>query len=60
MGAWEFIRLQLERLLPEGVPLDYCRPGAPREPQRGLPAGPPGRAGAASRRSPRRRDSGGP
>ena len=23
MGAWEFIRLQLERILPDGVALDY-------------------------------------
>ena len=59
MGAWEFIRLQIERLLPEGVPLGLLRPGTAREPLRGVPSSPPGRAGAGPRRSPRRRDSGG-
>ena len=59
MGAWEFIRRQIERLLPDGRSARLRRPGAAREPHRGLPAGPPGRAGAGSRRSPRRRDSGG-
>ena len=37
MGAWEFVRRQLERLLPEGVPLDYCGRARRASPSEGYP-----------------------
>ena len=37
MGAWEFIRRQIERLLPEGVPLDYCGRARRASPSEGYP-----------------------
>ena len=52
MGAWEFVRRQLERLLARGRTIGLRRPSTPREPQRGVSASPPGRAGAGSRSQP--------
>jgi 2-oxoglutarate dehydrogenase E1 component len=37
MGAWEYIRLQLERLLPDGVPLDYVGRARRASPSEGYP-----------------------
>ncbi|MBY0308557.1 MAG: multifunctional oxoglutarate decarboxylase/oxoglutarate dehydrogenase thiamine pyrophosphate-binding subunit/dihydrolipoyllysine-residue succinyltransferase subunit, partial [Phycisphaerales bacterium] len=37
MGAWEFIRLQLERLLPDGVPLGYTGRARRASPSEGYP-----------------------
>jgi 2-oxoglutarate dehydrogenase E1 component len=37
MGAWEFIRLQLERLLPDGVQLDYVGRARRASPSEGYP-----------------------
>jgi 2-oxoglutarate dehydrogenase E1 component len=37
MGAWEFVRLQLERLLPEGVRLEYVGRARRASPSEGYP-----------------------
>jgi len=37
MGAWEFVRLQLERLLPEGVRLSYVGRARRASPSEGYP-----------------------
>jgi 2-oxoglutarate dehydrogenase E1 component len=37
MGAWEFMRRQVERLLPEGVPLDYVGRARRASPSEGYP-----------------------
>ncbi len=37
MGAWEFVRLQLERLLPAGVPLGYTGRARRASPSEGYP-----------------------
>ena len=37
MGAWEFVRLQLERLLPAGVPLEYVGRARRASPSEGYP-----------------------
>jgi 2-oxoglutarate dehydrogenase E1 component len=37
MGAWEFVRLQLERLLPAGVPLEYEGRARRASPSEGYP-----------------------
>ncbi len=42
MGAWDFVRRQIERLLPAGVALGLRGTRAPGEPQRGLSPGPSG------------------